>query len=95
MRSNCSEGIGKGCPKVQRIDLAQEFAYFADFTRYSHWVRLKIDVDSRFDVLLSVTGVGRNTGALAAVVGAWEISSGTAWLRTDVARALAFWQRGL
>lgn len=98
------------------------------FTRYSHWTRLKIDVDSRFDVLLSITGVGRNTGALAAVVGAWEVSSGgndvserrpvqvvsqepstvtsredpetvrecfTAWLRTDLARALASWQRGL
>lgn len=112
----------------ERIDLAQEFAYFADFTRCNHWVRLKIDVDSRFDVLLSITGVGRNTGALAAVVGAWEVSSGgddaaerrpvqvvsqepftattledpenvrerfTAWLRTDLARALASWQRGL
>ncbi|MGH3936363.1 MAG: Fic family protein [Pseudonocardiaceae bacterium] len=114
--------------RVERIDLAQEFVYFADFTRYNHWVRLKIDVDSRFDVLLSITGVGRNTGALAAVVGAWEVSSGgddaaelrpvqvvsqepftatsredpdtvrerfTAWLRTDLARALASWQRGL
>jgi Fic family protein len=113
--------------RVERIDLAQEFAYFADFARYNHWVRLKIDVDSRFDVLLSITGVGRNTGALAAVVGAWEVSSGddaserrpvqvvsqepftatsredpetvrkrfTAWLRTDLARALASWQRGL
>ncbi len=67
--------------RVERIDLAQEFAYFADFTRYNHWARLKIDVDSRFDVLLSTTGVGRNTGALAAVVGAWEVSSGgTTWL---------------
>lgn len=114
--------------RVERIDLAQEFAYFADFTRYNHWVRLKIEVDSRFDVLLSITGVGRNTGALAAVVGAWEVSSGgddvserrpvqvvsqepftatsredpetvrecfTAWLRADLARALASWQRGL
>ncbi len=61
--------------RSQRIDLAKEFGYFADFTRYSHWVRLKIDLDSRFDVLLSVTGVGRNTRALAAVVGAWEVSS--------------------
>ncbi len=61
--------------RSQRIDLAREFDYFADFTRYNHWVRLKIDLDSRFDVLLSVTGVGRNTGALAAVVGAWEVSS--------------------
>lgn len=114
--------------RSQRIDLAREFAYFADFTRYNHWVRLKIDLDSRFDVLLSLTGVGRNTGALAAVVGAWEVSSngedgsdrrpvqvvsqepftatsredpGTVrerfagWLRSDVARALASWQRGL
>lgn len=112
----------------ERIDLAREFAYFADFTRYNHWVRLKIDVDSRFDVLLSITGVGRNTGALAAAVGAWEVSAGgddaaerrpvqvvsqepftatsredpqavrerfTGWLRTDLARALASWQRGL
>ncbi len=61
--------------RSQRIDLAREFDYFADFTRYNHWVRLKIDLDSRFDVLLSVTGVGRNTRALAAVVGAWEVSS--------------------
>jgi Fic family protein len=114
--------------RVQRIDLAQAFDYFADFTRYNHWVRLKIELDSRFDVLLSVTGVGRNTGALAAVVGAWEVSSGgddgsdrravqvvsqdpftatsqedpetvrerfTGWLRKDLARALAVWQRGL
>jgi hypothetical protein len=114
--------------RSQRIDLAREFDYFADFTRYNHWVRLKIDLDSRFDVLLSITGVGRNTGALAAVVGAWEVSSngedgsdrrpvqvvsqepftatsredpGTArerfvgWLRTDLAHALAAWQRGL
>ncbi|MGH4012710.1 MAG: Fic family protein [Pseudonocardiaceae bacterium] len=114
--------------RSQRIDLAREFSYFADFTRYNHWVRLKIDLDSRFDVLLSFTGVGRNTGALAAVVGAWEVSSngeessdrrpvqvvsqepftatsredpGTVrerfagWLRTDLARALASWQRGL
>ncbi len=114
--------------RVERIDLAQEFDYFADFSRYSHWVRLKIDLDSRFDVLLSITGVGRNTGALAAVVGAWEVSSGgddgsdrrpvqvvsqepftatsredshdvrerfAGWLRTDLARALASWQRGL
>lgn len=114
--------------RSQRIDLAREFDYFADFTRYNHWVRLKIDLDSRFDVLLSVTGVGRNTGAFAAVVGAWEVSSnveggfdwrpvqvvsqepftatsredpGTVrkrfagWLRTDLARALASWQRGL
>lgn len=114
--------------RSQRIDLAGEFAYFADFTRYNHWVRLKIDLDSRFDVLLSLTGVGRNTGALAAVVGAWEVSSngedgsdrravqvvsqepftatsredpGTVrgrfadWLRADLARALASWQRGL
>ncbi|HET9255682.1 MAG TPA: Fic family protein [Pseudonocardiaceae bacterium] len=58
--------------RVERIDLAQEFDYFADFTRCNHWVRLKIELDSRFDVLLSVTGVGRNTGALAAVVGAWK-----------------------
>ncbi|MGH3785130.1 MAG: Fic family protein [Pseudonocardiaceae bacterium] len=112
----------------ERIDLAGEFAYFADFTRYNHWVRLKIDLDSRFDVLLSVTGVGRNTSALAAVVGAWEVSSNgddgsdrrpvqvvsqepftatsredprtvrecfAGWLRTDLARALASWQRGL
>ncbi|HEY3896386.1 MAG TPA: Fic family protein [Pseudonocardiaceae bacterium] len=114
--------------RVQRSDLAREFDYFADFTRYNHWVRLKIELDSRFDVLLSITGVGRNTGALAAVVGAWEVSSGgddgsdrrpvqvvsqepftatsrenaeavrerfAAWLRTDLARALASWQRGL
>ena len=114
--------------RSQRIDLAREFAYFADFTRYNHWVRLKIDLDRRFDVLLSVTGVGRNTGALAAVVGAWEVSSNgedgsdrrpvqvvsqepftatsredpgavrdrfAGWLRTDLARALASWQRGL
>ncbi|MGH3982462.1 MAG: Fic family protein [Pseudonocardiaceae bacterium] len=114
--------------RSQRIDLAREFDYFADFTRYNHWVRLKIDIDTRFDVLLSVTGVGRNTSALAAVVGAWEVSSngedgsdrrpvqvvsqepftatsqevpGTVrerfagWLRADLARALAFWQRGL
>lgn len=114
--------------RSRRIDLAREFDYFADFTRYNHWVRLKINLDSRFDVLLSVTGVGRNTGALAAVVGAWEVSSngddgsdrrpvqvvsqepftatsredpGTvrerfaSWLRTDLARALASWQRGL
>lgn len=114
--------------RSQRIDLAREFDYFADFTRYNHWVRLKIDIDTRFDVLLSVTGVGRNTSALAAVVGAWEVSSsgeegsdrrpvqvvsqepftatsrevpGTVqerfagWLRADLARALASWQRGL
>jgi Fic family protein len=114
--------------RSQRIDLAGEFDYFADFTRYNHWVQLKIDLDGRFDVLLSVTGVGRNTGALAAVVGAWEVSPngedgsdqrpvqvvsqepftatsredpGTVrerfavWLRTDLARALASWQRGL
>lgn len=114
--------------RIQRIELAREFDYFADFTRYNHWVRLKIALDSRFDVLLSVTGVGRNTGALAAVVGAWEVSSngedgsdwrpvqvvsqepftatsredpGTVrerfadWLRADLARALASWQRGL
>lgn len=114
--------------RSERIDLASEFAYFADFTRYNHWVRLKIDLDSRFDMLLSLTGVGRNTGALAAVVGAWEVSSNgedgserrpvqvvsqdpftatsredpgavrerfTSWLRTDLARALASWQRGL
>src|ERR671917_180462 len=61
--------------RSQRIDLAREFAYFADFTRYNHWVRLKIDIDTRFDVLLSITGVGRNTSALAAIVGAWEVSS--------------------
>ncbi|MGH3973060.1 MAG: Fic family protein [Pseudonocardiaceae bacterium] len=112
----------------ERIDLAREFDYFADFTRYNHWVRLKIDLGTRFDVLLSVTGVGRNTGALAAVVGAWEVSSSgedgsdrrpvqvvsqepftatsredpetvrerfAGWLRTDLARALASWQRGL
>ncbi|MGH3780711.1 MAG: Fic family protein [Pseudonocardiaceae bacterium] len=114
--------------KFERIDLAQEFTYFADFTRCSHWVRLKIELDSRFDVLLSITGAGRNTGALAAVVGAWEVSSGgddgsdrrpvqvvsqepftattredpgavrerfAGWLRADLARALASWQRGL
>jgi Fic family protein len=114
--------------RVERIDLAQEFSYFADFTRCSHWVRLKIELDSRFDVLMSITGVGRNTGALAAVVGAWEVSSGgddgsdrrpvqvvsqepftatsredshnvrkrfASWVRTDLARALASWQRGL
>ncbi|PZS27297.1 MAG: hypothetical protein DLM61_16930 [Pseudonocardiales bacterium] len=114
--------------RSQRIDLAGDFDYFADFTRYNHWVRLKIDLDSRFDVLLSVSGVGRNTGALAVVVGAWEVTSNgedgpdrrpvqvvsqepftatsredpetvrerfIGWLRTDLARALASWQRGL
>lgn len=114
--------------RSQRIDLAQQFDFFADFTRYSHWARLKIDLDNRFDVLLSITGVGRNTGAVAAVLGAWEVSpSGdevsvrrpvqvisqepftatglekstalrdrfAGWLRTDLARALALWQRGL
>lgn len=60
--------------RSQRIRLASEFDYFADFTRYSHWVRLKIDLDVRFDVLVSLTGVGRDTGAIAAVTGAWEIS---------------------
>lgn len=114
--------------RVERIDLAHEFDYFADFTRYSHWVRLKIDLDGRFDILLSLTGVGRNTNAVAAVLGAWEVSRGGddsverrlvhvisqdpftatgreepgplrerfgSWLRTDLARALALWQRGL
>lgn len=114
--------------RSERIDLAKEFEYFADFTRYNHWARLKIDLDSRFDVSLSMTGVGRNTGALAAVVGAWEVSPNgedgadrrlvqvvsqepftatnleepkavrqrfAGWLRSDLARALAVWQRGL
>lgn len=61
----------------ERIDLAQEFAYFADFTHYNHWVRLKIDRVDRFDVLVSFTGVGRNTSAMAVVVGAWEVSRAT------------------
>ena len=60
--------------RSQRIQFASEFDYFADFTRYSHWVRLKIDLDARFDVLVSLTGVGRDTSAIAAVTGAWEIS---------------------
>jgi hypothetical protein len=112
----------------QRIDLARQFGYFADFGRYNHWGRLKVELDSRFDVLVSFTAVGSARGTLAAVVGALESSTGgdagqltrrvhvvsqepfTAtsreqasevrgrfrdWLRTDVARALARWQRGL
>ena len=112
----------------ERIELAQEFDYFADFAHYSHWVRLKINLADRFDVLVSFTGVGRNTSAMAVVVGAWDVSRGdgasvrsrsvhvvsqepftatgredhetargrfASWLRTDLARGLAVWQRGL
>lgn len=72
---------------------------FRRLHRYNHWVRLKISLGSRFDVLLSMTGIGRNTGAFAAATSLGDPATVrkrfAGWLRADMARALASWQQGL
>jgi hypothetical protein len=53
----------------QVVEIAKKYEYFADITTYHKWLRMKIQADRRFEVTLSVHGLGRNFSGTMAVTG--------------------------
>jgi Fic family protein len=53
----------------QVVEVARKHDYFADLTTYHKWLRIKIQSDRRYEVTLSVHGLGRNFSGTMAVTG--------------------------
>jgi hypothetical protein len=53
----------------QVVEVARKYEYFADQTTYHKWLRIKIQTDRRYEVTLSVHGLGRNFSGTMAVTG--------------------------
>jgi Fic family protein len=53
----------------QVVGVAKKYEYFADLTTYHRWLRVKIHTDDRYEVTLSIHGLGRNFSGTMAVTG--------------------------
>ena len=53
----------------QVVEVAKKHEYFADQTTYHKWLRLKIQASRRYEIILSVHGLGRNFSGTMAVTG--------------------------
>jgi hypothetical protein len=53
----------------QVVEIAQGLEYFADLTTYHRWIRLKIQAQRRYEITLSIHGLGRNFSGTMVVTG--------------------------
>jgi len=53
----------------QIIEIAREFEYFADLVTYHKWIRLQIQAQRRYEITLSIHGLGRIFSGAMVVTG--------------------------
>jgi hypothetical protein len=53
----------------QVVEVARKYEYFADLTTYHRWLRIKIQADRRYEVTLSIHGLGRIFSGTMVVTG--------------------------